>query len=189
MTRDEFLRSLRDGLAGLPARDVEEILADYAAHFEEGRAAGRSEQDVAAALGEPARLARELRAETGLRRFETDRSPANFVVALLALCGLAAVDFVFLLPLLLVAGLVVLVIGAALLAIAFAGAHVLAGAVLHGGFNPIRMVPRALVGIGLIAGPVAGGAVLLLVLGAAVRLLGHYVRLHYRLLKPQQDMP
>ncbi len=58
MNRDAFLRGLSDGLAGLPAREVEEILDDYSAYFDEGLAAGRSEADVAAALGDPARLAR-----------------------------------------------------------------------------------------------------------------------------------
>ena len=41
------------------------VMADYAAHFAEGMAAGRSEAEIAAALGDPLRLARELRAEAG----------------------------------------------------------------------------------------------------------------------------
>ncbi|SED87258.1 Uncharacterized membrane protein [Rhizobiales bacterium GAS191] len=188
MKRDEFLHILRDGLAGLPAQDIEEILADYTAHFDEARAAGRAEEDVARALGEPARLARELRAEAGLRRFEEHRNPANFMVALLALCGLAAVDLIFLFPVLLVAGLVVIAISLALLAIAYAGAHVLVSGVLLGGFHPVRVLPRLLVGVGLIAGTIGGGAVLLLCSSAVVRLLGRYARLHYRLLKPTRNM-
>ena len=74
MNKAAFLRCLRDGLAGLPAQDIDEILADYAAYFDEAHASGRSEEDVAAALGDPKRLARELRAETGLRRWENHRA-------------------------------------------------------------------------------------------------------------------
>ena len=59
MNRAAFLRRLSDGLAGLPAREAEDILDDYSAYFDEGFADGRSEEDVAAALGDPARLARE----------------------------------------------------------------------------------------------------------------------------------
>jgi hypothetical protein len=42
-------------------------------------------------------------------------------------------------------------------------------------------------GIGLIASSVGGGALLLLGLNGAVKMLGNYARLHYRLLKPEQD--
>ena len=69
-------------------------------HFAEGMAAGRSEAEIAAALGDPQRLARELRAEAGLRRWETARTPANFFAAMAGFLALIAVDFVFLLPLL-----------------------------------------------------------------------------------------
>jgi hypothetical protein len=49
------------------------------------------------------------------------------------------------------------------------------------------MVVRAVAGIGLIAGSVGGGALLLMALNGAVKMLGNYARLHYRLLKPEQD--
>src|SRR4051812_15987201 len=100
MNRVAFLRTLRDGLAGLPAHETDEIIADYTAYFDEAQASGRSEADVATALGDPRRLARELRAETGLRRWENHHSLRNSTTVLLALGGLAAVDILFLLPVL-----------------------------------------------------------------------------------------
>src|SRR3984893_13462296 len=111
MNRVVFLRTLRDGLAGLPAHEIDDILADYTAHFDEAHASGRNEEEVAIALGDPRRLARELRAEPVLRRWETRLSTANAASALLARGGLAAVDILFLLPLLFAASLTVLVIG------------------------------------------------------------------------------
>lgn len=69
-SRQMFLDQLRAGLKGLPRSVVEDILAEYTAHFDEGRAAGRSDGEIAAALGDPGRLAREVRAETGVRRWE-----------------------------------------------------------------------------------------------------------------------
>ncbi|RUY46111.1 DUF1700 domain-containing protein, partial [Mesorhizobium sp. M7A.F.Ca.CA.001.13.2.1] len=45
MNRDAFLVSLRNSLAGMPAGEVDEIVADYGAHFDEALASGRSEED------------------------------------------------------------------------------------------------------------------------------------------------
>jgi uncharacterized membrane protein len=170
MNRVAFLTILNEGLAGLPAREIDDILADYMSYFDEAEASGRSEAEVAAALGDPRRLARELRAETGLRHWENHRSLGNSAAALLALGGLATVDILFLLPLLFTAMLIMLVIG------------------LAGHFASIAaMLLRAVAGIGMIAGSVGGGALLLLALNGAVKVLGNYARLHYRLLKPEED--
>jgi hypothetical protein len=48
------------------------------------------------------------------------------------------------------------------------------------------MVLRAIAGIGLIAGSVGCGVLLLFALNGAVKMLGNYARLHYRLLRPEQ---
>ncbi len=64
-----FLRDCAPVFPGLAREDINELIADYEAHFTEGSAAGRSEEDVSRALGEPGRLARELRAEAGLGAF------------------------------------------------------------------------------------------------------------------------
>ena len=66
MTRALFLSALKDGLAGMPESERADIMADYEAHFADGTAAGRSETDIEASLGDPARLAKELNAEAGL---------------------------------------------------------------------------------------------------------------------------
>jgi uncharacterized membrane protein len=187
MNRAAFLRTLRDGLAGLPAHEIDDILADYTAYFDEAHASGRSEEEVADALGDPRRLARELRTETGLRRWENHRSLGNSAAVLLALGGLAAVDILFLLPLLFAVMLTVLVIGLVILVLGIVGIGLLLSLLKIGQFATIAAIAaRALAGIGLIAGSVGGGALLLLALNVAVKLLGEYARLHYRLLKPEQ---
>ena len=71
--------------------DINEILRDYESHFADGLADGRSKDEVAAALGDPSRLARELRAEVGFRRWEEKRNPGNFLGVVLALLGLATI--------------------------------------------------------------------------------------------------
>jgi uncharacterized membrane protein len=185
---EAFLRTLRAGLAGLSREEADEIIADYEAHFAEARASGRSEAEVAEALGDPARLARELRAETGLRRYEAHRSVANLVTAMLALAGLAAVDIFFLMPLLLIVAAIALGLGIGLVALGAVGAHMIFTVVFlaHGG-SFVGGVVRLAVGVGLIACLVVGGSLLLMGLGAGVRMLGRYMRMHYRLLKSDQD--
>src|SRR5471030_3353963 len=121
MTKTEFLDTLRRRLSGLPPSEIDELLGDYAAHFADGAAAGRSEEEIAAALGDPMRLARELRAEAGFRRWEADRTPANFFAVLFGFLALMAVDFIFLLPVLGGLALFTLITGIVLLALCVAG--------------------------------------------------------------------
>jgi uncharacterized membrane protein len=188
MNRIAFLTILNDGLAGLPAREIDDIVADYISYFDEAKTSGRSEAEVAAALGDPRRLARELRAETGLRHWENHRSLGNSAAALLALGGLATVDILLLLPLLFAVMLITLVIGLVVFALGIVGIGLLLSLLKVGHFASVAaMLLRAVAGIGLITGSVGGGALLLLALNGAVKMLGNYARLHYRLLKPEQD--
>jgi uncharacterized membrane protein len=184
MNSAAFLRILRDGLAGLPPQDIDDILADYAVWFDEGRASGRSEEDVAAGLGDPRRLARELRAESGLRRWENHHSMRNSAAALLALGGLAAVDVLLLLPLLFAVMLIVLVACLVSFVLGIIGIAALLSIFKIAEIAPVTTILlRAITGIGLIAAGATVGALPLLALNGAVRKLGEYARLHYRLLK------
>jgi uncharacterized membrane protein len=189
MNKATFLRSLRDGLAGLPAPDIDEILADYSAYFDEGTASGRSEENVAAALGDPGRLVRELRAETGLRRWENHRTLRNSATVLMALGGLAAVDILLLLPLLFAAVLTVLVLGLVMFVLGIIGVGLLLSVFKLAAVAPVStIVLRVLAGIGLISASGGIAMLLFLALNGAVRKLGDFARLHYRLLKPEQHL-
>jgi len=187
MNKDMFLRRLYDGLAGLPEREIDDIMDDYSAYFDEGLAAGRGEENVAAALGDPARLARELRAETGLRRWEGDHSLRNSATALLALGGLAAVDIVLLLPLLFAALLTMLILGLVMFVLGIVGIGLLLSVFKHAAVASLaKLVLRALAGVGLISASGGIAMLLLFAVNAAIGKLGSYARLHYRLLKPEQ---
>jgi uncharacterized membrane protein len=179
MSRALFLSALKDGLAGMPQDECAEIMADYQAHFADGHAAGRSETDIEASLGDPARLAKELRAEASLKSWEEKRSPQNFLRAGLALLGLAALDFFLALPIF----IFLVVTGSLLFAftiVGFIGFGVAIAAIFA------TALSRFFAGLGLIALAIGVGALILLLLGAGLKLFGRYVRLHYRLLE-QKD--
>jgi uncharacterized membrane protein len=182
MTRIEFLDTLRRRLAGLPPSEVDELVSDYAAHFADGMAAGRSEAEIAAALGDPMRLARELRAEAGFRRWESARTPANFFAVLFGFLALMAVDFVFLLPLLGGLALFSILVGFALLGLSLAGMVILLKLFSWNHEFAGHFVGRIFSGVGLLAFGVGGAALLLMMIDYVVRLLGKYARLHYALL-------
>ncbi|MER8610715.1 DUF1700 domain-containing protein [Mesorhizobium sp. M0435] len=186
MTRDALLRKLRLGLAGLPTQEIEDIIGDYAAHFAD--ASGRSEAEVAAALGDPARLARELRAEAGLRRFETHWSVSNMLAATFALAGLAFVDIVFLLPLLITAVVLALGLGITLVAIGALGIKIILTTLLfEPGGTLTAMLGRVFIGAGLVCGFLGGGALLLLGSSAGIQVFGRYARMHSRLTHPDRN--
>jgi uncharacterized membrane protein len=182
MTKAQFLDTLRRRLAGLPSSEVDELVDDYATHFDEGRAAGRSEEEIAAALGDPIRLARELRAEAGFRRWEEAPTAGNFFAALFGFLALVAVDFVFLVPLL--GGLAIFTLVAALVLIGLSiGGIVLVFGLfkLNHGLT-LHYFSRIFSGLGLLGVGVGGGALLVLMVDYVVRLLGRFARLHYTLL-------
>ena len=182
MTRADFMGRLRRGLAGLPPAAQEEILADYDTHFVDGLAEGRSEAEVAAALGDPGRLARELRLEAGLKRWEAERNPSSAAAAVMALVGLGAVDILILLPLL--TGVVSAIAGLYVAAIAVfisGGGILVAGPFFDPPGGPLFAV---LLGLGLMGASVVGAALLTIVTIWLVNGLVWFGRLHYRLLKP-----
>jgi uncharacterized membrane protein len=117
--RAEFLAALRAGLRGAPDVAIDEVIAEYDAHFAEGKAANRSEQDIAAALGDPWALAQELRVELRIARWEAAPSPRSgvqVVSSVIALGALNAALSLVVLPLLLLIALAVIVAIAACVA-------------------------------------------------------------------------
>jgi uncharacterized membrane protein len=185
MTRSEFLEQLRRGLSGMPQAAVDDIVFDYDTHFSDALAAGRTEADVAAALGDPGRLARELRAEAGMKSWEANKTPSSATSAIFGILGLGALDILILLPMLSgVAGTLVGLFAAAI------GLFVVGGVVFAVG--PFMGLPGGvfgalLGGFGLMAGALCVG---LLVLAASIGLVNAtiwYARLHYRVAKPALD--
>lgn len=183
MTRGEFLGDLRASLTGLKAQDIDDIMADYESHFADGRAAGRSEQEICAALGDPSRLGRELRVEAGFKRWEDKHSAGNLAGIVVALLGLATIDFILLMPALTFLAGFFLVFALAVLAVSIAGVVLLVSLLPIGFLADVgSMMARGLAGLGLLAGGIGGAALFVLLVEVLARLLVKYARLHYRLL-------
>jgi uncharacterized membrane protein len=190
MTRNDFLARLRRGLEGLSPDYIHDVMSDYEAHFADGLASGRTEEEIAAALGDPARLARELKAEAGFRRWEEDRTAGNLAGAVLALLGLAAVDVMFLLPFLFALFGLFVGFAAASIGLLVAGFALVLGAVFPGlaffgwtgmtGFS--LLLAAGLAGLGLMAIGVGLGALFWLALNFTVKAMVEYARLHFRLI-------
>jgi uncharacterized membrane protein len=182
MTRAEFMGRLRRGLVGMPTAAAAEIAADYENHFEDGLAAGRSEAEVAAALGDPDRLARELRAEAGAQRWHQEKNPSAAAGAVFAVLGLGAIDLLILLPIFMtVVGVLFGFFMAAIGVFLGGGAVMIAGPLA--GF-PGGVATAILAGIGMMAGATVIGALTAVITILLVNATVWYARLHYRLLKP-----
>lgn len=182
MTRDEFLKRLRRGLDGIAPDAIADIMSDYEAHFDAAQAESRSEAEVAEALGDPSRLARELRLEAGIRRWEEVRSPSSAWTAVIAFLGLGAIDILVLLPLLLPAIGVIIGLYAALLGLFIAGGAMLIAGPFSG--FPGGAAAALLCGLGLMAAAVAFTALLTIVAIGLVNALLWFGRLHYRVIEP-----
>ncbi|NPT53789.1 DUF1700 domain-containing protein [Paraburkholderia elongata] len=98
MTQDAFIQQLRHELRSLPKQVVDEIVADYREYIGDALAAGRSEAEVVAALGDPVKLARELKAQATFRQWETRRSFGNLMRVVASIAGLGLLQLLLLIP-------------------------------------------------------------------------------------------
>jgi uncharacterized membrane protein len=182
MTRAEFIERLRRGLKGVPSATAADIVADYERYFADGIQAGRTEEQLALALGNPSRLAAELRLESEVAGWQASRTRAAAVRTVAAVLGLVALDGLLLLALALMALLVA------------AGFLLAAIAVLYGAFTLTfglfdepagGLLAAILRGIGRAAGGIAGIASCVLITGLLADMGARYARTHRRVLRPR----
>jgi len=98
MSEQEFIRQLQEALSRIPERERQEIVDDYCEYFRDGLAAGRSEADIAAGLGDPRQLARELMARHHIERWESRKSFGNLFAVVGAIAGLGFLNFMLAIP-------------------------------------------------------------------------------------------
>lgn len=179
-TRAEFLATLRAGLRGAAPKAIDEIIADYSTHFDEGAAAKRSDPEIAAALGDPLALANELRLELRIGSFEaapSARSAAQVVGGVIAMGAINTLMLCIAAPLL---ALIALCAIAAIVTATGTGIWFLfAGSSLG---LPGGIGTPVLCGLGLLTAAISIGAFLLLGGRALASGLARYARLQYRFL-------
>lgn len=186
MSRADFIRRLKIGLRALSAEASAEILADYESYFAEGAQAGRPEAELTLALGDPSRLAAELRLDLDLRRWQQDRSARSAVRMIARVLSLGVLDLLLLVPL-----------GALAIGCVLGGIYAL-GVVLFGSYmlvtgpfdapvgGPLASILR---GVAFVSAGVAGlAASSLLALGLA-HALAWYARVHRGVIRPLSPRP
>jgi uncharacterized membrane protein len=179
-----FLATLRAGLRGAPPDAIDDAVADYASHFDVGTTKGRSEEEIAVALGDPLILADELRVEMRIETWEKKRSPAAAAKLIAGIIGLGIVNAVLAFVALPLVCLFVFLAIAGVVLTFVSGVWLIFAGVSLGLGQAISL----LAGAGLVFGAIASGALLALLLLALVGGLARYARLHYRLL-PRSGQP
>ncbi|WP_229422107.1 DUF1700 domain-containing protein [Massilia aquatica] len=114
MGKSDYLDALRRAMAGISAEAQAKTLAYYEQRFVDGVAAGRTEQDVAAELDDPKKIAMTLRASVHMHSFEQKKNPANMLRLLVSIAGLAIFNLFMVVPALVYAAFLAILYAAGL---------------------------------------------------------------------------
>lgn len=98
MTRFEYINALRQALEGLPSDVVVATVSEYERRIYEESAAGRSEEEIIADLGDPQAVAAERRARFQLNAFKQHKTTTNFFRVCFSLIGLMIFNLFLLIP-------------------------------------------------------------------------------------------
>ena len=104
MTRDLYIKKLTAYLSKLPKAEVDDIINEVIAHFQEAKLAGRDESLVAGALGNPKKLANAILLEYDIDQID-DSSFKNKLLVILKLVGIGLKNIILAPMLLVLAGL------------------------------------------------------------------------------------
>ena len=121
MNKEIFLYKLSRNLKNLPREEVDDIMMDFEEYFEVGLERGRTEEEVASSLGDPGALAKQIRAESYIKKAEETTSAGNITRAVFTTIGLSFFNIIFILPVFLVVFAVVLALFAISIAVSAAG--------------------------------------------------------------------
>ena len=97
MTKYNFLNELERRLVKLPEEDKKEVMRDYEEHFEFALEAGKSDEEIIAALGSPEKIAKEVAADYHVELARETNNVSNAVRAVLSVAGLGFFNLVFVL--------------------------------------------------------------------------------------------
>lgn len=108
MNEQQFLKQLNNAIQILTADERQDILNDYKEHFAVGKEEGKTEEEIAEALGAPEKLAKEILAIHHVTQAETKATTGNMMRAVWAAVGLGFFNLVIVLgPFLGLAGVII----------------------------------------------------------------------------------
>lgn len=131
MKKSEFITELRRQLAALPSGEVEDIVRDQEEYIADAMAAGRTEEQAVAALGEPKAFAASLSAEAKIKKIDEakglQQQVSGTIGAVVAILALAPLNLIFVLgPFLALVGIAIAGWAVAVAGVAAAAALILA---------------------------------------------------------------
>jgi uncharacterized membrane protein len=95
MTQNNFISTMENKLKKLEQSERKDILADYNEHFISGLEEGRTEEEIAETLGNPALLAKAQIAENMTNKAESEKNLGNIIQAVLATFSLSLFNIIF----------------------------------------------------------------------------------------------
>jgi uncharacterized membrane protein len=98
MSKNEYLDALKKALAGLPPDVASKTMAYYEQCFIDGATAGKTDDEIAAGLDQPRKIAMTLRANAHRSAFEQSRNPANLARMVFSFIGLGIFNLFMVVP-------------------------------------------------------------------------------------------
>ena len=181
MNKKEFMGKLDNALTDIPKAEKKEVMRDYEDHFSIGLEKGRTEEEIAKSLGDPASIAKSIKAEYSITRAKREPSIKNIFRAIITVAGLGVFNLIFvLIPLIIAVELlfVAYIVAAVFIAVPFLMLVYPASVSILSGDTPTWMV-----GIGLhIIGDILL-VVLLYVTKGFYKLIIAHLRMNIKIIK------
>lgn len=96
MTREKYLKDLRDYLNGIPEKDIEDAISDIDEHFISRAKNNVSEDSIASALLKPKALAYTIKAEYNISSISRKNSFSKIISVLSSIIGLGFMNIILL---------------------------------------------------------------------------------------------
>ncbi|MDN4527265.1 HAAS signaling domain-containing protein [Fictibacillus fluitans] len=97
MVQSKFMSQLKAQLQDLPKAEQQDILYDYEEHFRSGLEEGKTEEEIAASLGQPQAIAREVKEEFRGKEAKPKPSADSVGKAILVAVALGFFNLIFIL--------------------------------------------------------------------------------------------
>lgn len=140
MTKDKWLERLKKGLSGLNKDEIDDILADYNEYFYDAMEKGRTEEQVTNSLGDPIKLAKQLKADSRIKTAQANMNVKNMTKAIFAIVTLSLFNIIVMVgPIMAIVGVI--------FGFAVAGVGILGGGIISF-FGILIFGSSALAGLG-----------------------------------------